>query len=178
MFKKLFIITCLFAIGIINAAQITIPEAGWLINNFRDKESGAKLTFEKGPDDNNAMMVDLYGKTNSNISMSQNVIKEQAIAWPQTFTGIKGYFWNDGQMTKLTFAFRIDYENQFVGFVKMDHQGWKLLEISGITNFRNKTMEFNPNKIFSIFFKCDNRKDFKIGLGTMNWEVKGAQLTK
>ena len=178
MFKKIIAVIYFTSIAVLNASQITMPEKGWLVNNFRQKDSGAKLAFEKAPDGSNALMVDFYGTKRSNVSMSPNAVKEQAKSWPQKFNGIKGYFWNDGKLTKLNFAFRVDYKNQFLGFIKMDHKGWKLIKINRVTNFRNKAMKLEPGKIFSIFFYCSNRQNFRMGLGALSWEEKGTELHK
>jgi glycosyl hydrolase family 20/cellulose/xylan binding protein with CBM9 domain len=110
--------------------------------------------------------------------MAPKAVKEQAKTWPQTFNGLKGYFWNDGKLTKLVFALRIDYKNQFVGFVKMDHKGWKLIKINQVFNFRDKGMKLQPNKIFGIFFRCSNRQNFKMGFGALSWGKQGTELYK
>ncbi len=177
--KKLIIVTCLSINAICCiAAQIVIPENAWLVNNFRQEDSGARLSFEKAPDGNKALMVDFYGPRHSNISIKPAIVKKLAEKWPETFSGFKGCFWNDGKLTKLSFAFRVDYKNQFVGFIKMDHKGWKVLKINQVTNFKNKAMKLKPNQIFSIFFNCSNRQDFKMGLATLDWDKKGTELYK
>ena len=176
IFQKVLFAVCLCVINVVNANQIIIPENAWLVNNFRQKDSGAKLSFEKAPDNSNALMLDFFGPKHSNISIKPEVIKNLAEKWPETFNGFKGYFWNDGKLTKLAFAFRIDYKNQFVGFIKMDHKGWKMLKINQVVNFRNKAMKLKPNQIFSIFFNCSNRENFKMGLAALNWEEKGTEL--
>jgi len=178
MFKKVLIAFCLSIITALSASQIMMPEKGWLVNNFKKKDCGAKLSFEKAPDGSNALMVAFYGPRCSNISINPKAVKEQAKSWPKSFNGLKGYFWNDGKLTKLTFAFRVDYKNQFVGFIKMDHKGWKQLKVNRVTNFRNKAMKLQPNKIFSIFFNCSNRQDFKMGLASLSWGEKGTELHK
>jgi glycosyl hydrolase family 20/cellulose/xylan binding protein with CBM9 domain len=178
MLKKTVVAICLLTVTIMNASQIIIPEKGWLVNDFRIKENGARLSFEKAPDGSNALIVDFYGSKCSNISMDSNAVKEQAKNWPQTFNGLNGYFWNDGKLTKLVFAFRINTKTQFVGFVKMDHKGWKQLKINRVINFQDKGMKLQPNKLFSIFFRCSNRNEFKTGLASLSWEEKGTELYK
>lgn len=178
MIKKLIVAICFSAVTAFSASQLSIPENGWLVNNFKDKESGATPTFEKAPDGSNAIMVKFYGTKNSNISIDPKAVKEQSKSWPQSFNGLNGYFWNDGKLTKLVFSFKMDTQNQFVGSINMDHNGWKQLRIDNVVNFRDKGMKLQPYKIFGIFFNCSNRQDFKTGFGSLTWEEPGTVLYK
>jgi glycosyl hydrolase family 20/cellulose/xylan binding protein with CBM9 domain len=159
-------------------SRIKIPTAGWRINNFRKKDCGATLSFEKAPDGSNAVMAEFFGKTRTNVIWPD--IKKQNKNWPEAFHGFSGYFWNDGRLVTLRIHFGTKPGTQFIATFKLDHKGWKQIRTVKVTNFqdRSKKMKLSPRNIASIFFEIQNRNKVKVGISELNWESAGVQLAK
>ncbi len=178
------IVSVLFLINIAAFAggtnELKIPESGWYVNNFRKAGCGAKLSYEKTPDGGNAIIADFFGNATVNLIMPFKATKKQAEQWPKEFNGLKGYFWNDGKLTTLAITFRTSEKQSYTAFLKMNHKGWKIINIPSVTNFRDrsKQLKLHPDKITSLMFRLYKRFDAKIGVGALTWETPGVKLHK
>ena len=136
---------------IVNAAPaIRIPAEGWYVNNFKQKDCGAEFKCVAAPDGSNAIRVKYFGAKGSNLIMDAAAIKAQRDAWPEKFTGLKGFFWNNGHTNMANIALRTD-DGQWNARIMLEHAGWKVVEIRDAINYQAKFAPFDPRKIKALF---------------------------
>lgn len=161
-------------------AVLNIPENGWRINTFKSKDRGANLSFLETPDGQSAIKAEFYGKGAVIVSLDPELFKKQIGNWPEKIIGLKGYFWNNGKNNWLKLAFRQKgAPGNFTGFVKMNHNGWKLLTVKKMVNFQDKSkqLRINPRETSDFKFSLHPMGYDKtvVGFGPLTWIPDGVE---
>ena len=163
--------------------QITMPQEGWIANN--KPEGSVSLSFEKAPDQSDAVRIKFTGKKYADAIMPKEYVTKAAAAWPSVFKGFRGFVWNDGRNNtiRIRFCVAVNEGNMpkqlnFWSFLKVDHKGWKLMTCEATIDFQNKQAKLKPSDISSILFTLDQQPGAEIAIGALTWIAEGVELRR
>lgn len=160
----------------LHSSEISIPKEGWGINRGGGK--GAQLAFDKTPAGGVALKVKALDEKNSTVVFPVEELRKQRKNWPDTFSGLSGYFWGTGKYTNVQIIFFTE-EGKFSASVKYDHVGWKKKYISILLNRHDRNAKFSPSSVQKIIFRSYIKNESKeIGFGDLTWEEAGQVLRK
>ncbi len=153
---------------------IRMPAEGWHVNNFKNQDCGAEFEALAAPDGSDAIRVKFFGEKASNLVMPPAAVMAQRDAWPETFTGLKGYWWNNGRTNAANISLRTD-AGQWNIRIMLDHAGWKAIAVREAVNYQDKFAPFDPKKTSLLFINSD-RAGSEFAVGTLYWEPAGAPM--
>ncbi len=165
---------CGMALAVNALPAIRMPASGWHVNNFKNRDCGTEFETLAAPDGSDAIRVKFFGDKASNLVMPPPAVIAQRDSWPETFTGLKGYWWNNGNTNAANISLRTD-AGQWNAQIILDHSGWKVVEIRSVVNYQDKHAAFDPRKTASLFINSP-RAGSEFAVGALYWEPEGALM--
>ena len=189
LFRRLLsvlVVSCVVLPSMLMAASSTPPPAirmpseGWSVNNFRQPDTGAETTLETAPDGSTAIRARFFGTKSSNLVMPSAAVPVQAGQWPETFTGLKGFLWNDGTLSIVNLVLRTgngqdEPFSQWNARLVLDHSGWQVVAIPTLVNYQDRFKPLAPRAIRSVFINASGTAG-EVAFGALYWEPEGAVL--